>query len=307
MHEDRVRRTIEGTAEHLGAEDMRIVAKDQGAPEWVVQARVEAAIIRFLPDLEILYSPEYEEENRYYVERDRSRRTRLYLPGNRPDAILGAGSHGPDGVVLDLGDDLPPDEKDVATLLVRNALCSVDFRGAERMVRIGRLPAGFEDLPFVIPFNVHTVLIPRCERAQDVRLTLDHISDIQEQHGMEMPIYVIPILESALGVVNAFEIASAAPEVAALAFGARDFRRDIKATATGDGRESATARGQIILAARAAGIQPLDAVYPREEDEEGLRARAGEAAGLGFDGIGCVDPRQIEIVHEVFGVPGKEK
>jgi citrate lyase subunit beta/citryl-CoA lyase len=110
----------------------------------------------------------------------------------------------------------------------------------------------------------------------------------------------MPIVESALGVLHAYAIASAAPEVCAIAFGAEDFTRDVGAQRTREGRESFVARSMLVLAARAAGVQPIDTVYADVEDEEGLRASTVEAIALGFDGKGCIHPRQVAIIHDAF-------
>ncbi|HKJ92474.1 MAG TPA: citrate lyase acyl carrier protein, partial [Longimicrobiales bacterium] len=152
--------------------------------------------------------------------RTRLRRSRLYLPGNEPKFMLNAGLHKPDAVILDLEDSVHHDQKDAARLLVRNALQAVDFGPAELMVRINQLPPGLEDLDAVIPQQPHLVLIPKVERADQVRDVAEHIRHLQ---GAQAPdsnsnsnsnstgapsIWLMPILESALGIENAFDIAT---------------------------------------------------------------------------------------------------
>jgi citrate lyase subunit beta/citryl-CoA lyase len=184
--------------------------------------------------------------------------------------------------------------------MVRNALCMGDFGGSERMVRINQLPEGFEDLPYIVPFHPHSILIPRCERAVDVRLVVEQIEGIKEQIAVKEPTFIMPMIETALGVVNAYEIATASTEIAAVVFSADDLAGDIGARQTEKGLETFVGRSQVVLAARAAGIQVIDTLYADVANEEGLLESTKEAIGLGFDGKGCLSPTQIEIIHEAF-------
>lgn len=291
-----IRHQVSESAEVLGLREMAITVRDKGALDWVIQARLEAAARRMDPtgyNREIL--PPMLLQNNYPVARDRMRRTRLYLPGNQPDLIINAGLFGSDGIILDLEDSVAPNQKDAARLLVRNALRAVDFCGAERMVRINQLPLGLDDLPFILPHAVHTLLLPKVERAADVLAVVARIQELSDR-----PVFLMPILESALGVERAFEIASAHPWVVALAFGAEDFTRDIGAARTDSGNESFVARSKIVIAARAAGVQPIDTVYSDVQNEFGLIAATREAISLGFEGKGCIHPRQISIIHQAF-------
>jgi citrate lyase subunit beta/citryl-CoA lyase len=110
----------------------------------------------------------------------------------------------------------------------------------------------------------------------------------------------MPIIESAKGVINAFSIATASERNVALTIGLEDYTADLGVQRTKDGRESLFARQAVINAARAAGLQAIDTVHSDVSDPEGLRAAVLEARGLGFEGKGCIHPRQIPIVHEAF-------
>jgi citrate lyase subunit beta/citryl-CoA lyase len=232
--------------------------------------------------------------------RDRLRRSRLYLPGNQPKLMINAGLHHPDGVILDLEDSVHPDEKDAARLLVRNALRSIDFGGAERMVRINQLPLGFEDLKAVVPEGPDLILIPKVEVADQIREVDERIRGIRAQDGDGHAIWLMPILESALGIENAFEIAGAAETVVALTIGLEDYTADLGVIKTQEGMESGFARMRLVNAAKAARIQAIDSVYGDVGDVEGLRDWARRSRGLGFEGMGCIHPRQIEPIHEAF-------
>ena len=278
---------------------------DTGALEFTIAARIEAAIKQAInTDKEFLQ--EMLEENKYRTNKDDFRFSRLYLPGNSPKMMLNAGVHKPNGIILDLEDSVAPAKKHEARFLVRNALRRVDFYGAERMVRINQLPAGLEDIKFVVPHYVNLLLIPKCETAEQIKQVDAEIEKQRKIHGFDYPIYYMPILESALGVENAFEIARASENVVALAIGLEDFTADLGVKRTKEGKESLYARMRMINACKAAGIQPIDSVFSDVGDEEGLRATVKESKMLGFEGIGCIHPRQIMPIHESFA-PDKDE
>ncbi len=276
-----------------------LTIEDAGALDFVIAARIEAAL-KQVTKTDRQFLPDMLPQNQYHTEKDRFRRSRLYLPGNSPKLMLNAGIHQPDGIILDLEDSVAPPKKDEARLLVRNALRQVDFYGAERMVRINQLPRGLDDLAFVIPHNVNLILIPKVESAEQVRQVDEKIAEIAEHHRLEHPVWLMPIIESALGVVNACPIAAAGPNVVALAIGLEDYTADIGAARTSAGRESFFARSQLVNAARAAGVQPIDSVFSDVSDMDALRRVVGESKMLGFDGMGCIHPRQIAPIHQAF-------
>jgi len=228
------------------------------------------------------------------------RRSRLYIPGNEPKYFINAGLHAPDGVILDLEDSVHPDEKDAARLLVRNALCAVDFNGAERMVRINQAPLGHADLEAIVPQRPDMILIPKVESAQQVQEIDAGISSILGSATDERPIWLMPILESALGIEHALEIAGSCERVAALTLGLEDYAADLGVPKSAEGDESLYARTRVVNAARAAGVQPIDSVFGQVDDLEGLRRWCERSRRLGFVGMGCVHPRQIRVIHDGY-------
>ncbi len=278
---------------------------DRGALPFVLAARIEAAVKQCL-ESEGEYWLEMIPENQSLTTKDRTRRSRLYLPGNTPKLMLNAGIHKPDGIILDLEDSVAQDKKVEARLVVRNALRQVDFYGAERMVRINQLPLGLEDLSYIVPHHVNLILIPKCESADQIQTVDKKISEILVKAEMDHTIYLMPILESALGIIKAYEIASATDNVAALAIGLEDYTADLGAPRTKEGRESFFARNQVVNAARATGIQAIDSVFSDVADMEALRQVVLESKSLGFDGMGCIHPRQIKVIHEAFA-PSEEE
>ena len=289
-----------------GIDHASVEVEDQGALPFTVMARLETAVKRLNPSETREFLPEMRTECLYGTERGRMRRSRLYLPGNETRFMINAGLHKPDGVILDLEDSVHPSEKDAARILVRNALRQIDFFGSERMVRINQGDLAFSDLECVVPHNVHVILIPKCESGDEVRAVDERIQAIRKDRGVEKEIYLMPIVESGLGAVKAYEIAAASPNNVALTIGLEDYTADIGTARTPEGRESFWARSAVVNAARAAGLQPIDTVFSDVRDMEGLRLSVLEAKSLGFDGKGCIHPRQIRVIHEAFLPTGAE-
>jgi citrate lyase subunit beta / citryl-CoA lyase len=283
----------------LGVKHARVAIHDEGALPLTIAARIEAAAHRAgialgkrsLPEPLPLPAPS---------EKNRLRRTRLYLPGSEPKYYINASLHAPDAVILDLEDSVHRQEKDAARILVRNTLRTVDFGSCERMVRINQLPLGLEDLAEVVGECPDLILIPKVEEPEQVREVDRMIAEIKQRNGTTRAIWVMPILESALGIENAFAVAMASENVAALTIGLEDYTADLGVRKTAEGRESEYARSRLVNAARAAGVQPIDSVFSDVSDLDGLRRWAEQSRASGFEGMGCIHPGQIRVVHEAF-------
>ncbi len=289
----------------LGVEHAHIDIVDEGALPFVIAARIEAAVRRAglgegrsaLPEAIALPAPSA---------RDRLRRSRLYLPGNEPKYFINAGLHAPDAVILDLEDSVHFAEKDTARLLVRNTLRAVDFGAAERMVRINQLPLGLADLEEIVPQSPDLILVPKVETPEQVSDVVRAIESIAKQANVTRPIWLMPILESALGIENAFAIAKASDRIAAITIGLEDYTADLGVAKTPAGTESLYARQRVANAAHAAHVQAIDSVYGDVADNDGL-LRWGEASrAMGFEGMGCLHPIQIEIIHRAFAPTASE-
>lgn len=276
-----------------------VAINDSGALPFVITARIEAAVKQLI-DTELEYLPVLKKSASTETTRDRFRFARLYLPGNSPGLMINAGLHSADGIILDLEDSVAPVKKDEARILVRNALRQLDFFGAERMVRINQGDRGIEDLNSVIPHNVNLVLIPKCEGAGYIDRVNSEIRLIKEKHGIINQVFLMPIIESALGVENAFEIARSSENVVGLAIGLEDYTADLGVPRTMEGAESLYARTRIIVAAKAAGIQAIDSVFSDVADMEGLRKTVSISKSLGFEGMGCIHPRQISVIRQGY-------
>lgn len=312
MYGDASRQLVRETLAKLDLPNAQVEMEDAGALPWVQMARLEAAARRLHPRgvLDVASVPEclppWQPGTQGETQRDRFRRSRLYLPGNESKFMLNAGLHEPDAVILDLEDSVAPPVKDEARLLIRNALRSIDFRGSERMVRINQGERGLIDLDFIVPHNLHVVLIPKVEDAEQVRQVDARITAILEKHNIQRTVYLMPIVESALGAIKAYEIAVASKNLCGLTIGLEDYTADLGTQRTNEGRESFWARCQVVNAARAAGVQPIDTVFSDVSDMEGLKASVLEAKSLGFEGKGCIHPRQIRPIHEAFAPAAAE-
>ena len=291
--------------EFFRIDNVKLTLKDSGALPFTISARLEAAV-RQISDTGKEFIPDMIDENKYPSVRDRFRFSRLYLPGNNPKMMLNAGVHNPDGIILDLEDSVAPAKKMEARLLVRNALRQVNFYGSERMVRINQLPDGLDDLKYIIPNNVHVVLIPKCENVSQIKQVETEISILEKKHEIRQEVFLMPIIETALGVEKAFEIASASETIVALAIGLEDLTADLGVIRTNEATETLYARTRLVNACKASGIQAIDSVFADVGDMEGLRQNVKISRSLGFEGMGCIHPRQISIIHDCF-VPSKEE
>ena len=299
LYGESIKRLANDILDVFGIKNARLSIEDTGALEIIIAARIEAAIKKIVAtDLEYLL-PMYE-DNKNATDKDQFRFSRLYLPGNSPKLMLNAGIHHPNGVILDLEDSVAPDKKFEARFIVRNALRSMNFYGAERMVRINQIPEGLDDLRYLVPNHVNLILIPKTEESDDIIRVNQVIDILKKENGIEQKIWLMPIIESAKGVINAYEIATAAYNVASIAIGLEDYTADLGTKRTNKGDESFFARSMIVTAAKAAGIQPIDSVFSDVADMEALAKNVQASKGLGFEGMGCIHPRQIAVIHENF-------
>jgi len=233
---------------------------------------------------------------------DRLRRTMMFVPGNNPGMMQDAFIYGPDSIMLDLEDSVTLAEKDTARLLVYNALRTVDYGNIEMVVRINPLstPYGHKDVEAVVKAGVDVVRMPKTETADEVREVEAAIEKVETELGCVGRTKIMAAIESALGVVNAYAIATASKRMMGIALGAEDYCANLKTQRTPEGTELLLARQTIVVAARAAGIDCIDTVFSNLNDMDAFRREVETIKKLGFDGKSIINPRQIEIVNEVF-------
>jgi len=296
---DSIRELIKDELKFFGIENANIIMVDKGALPFVIAARIEAAI-KMLIDTDKEYLLPIIDANKKASEKKQFRFSRLYLPGNTPSMMLNAGVHNPNGVILDLEDAVALEKKREARYIVRNALRSINFYGGERMVRINQGKLGLEDLYYVVSHNVNLLLLPKCESAEEIQNIDAEIEKIRKVKGFDYPIWYMPIIESAMGVEKAFEIATASPNVCSMAIGLEDFTADLGVSRTNEATESLYARTRMVNACKAAGIQPIDSVFSDVSDMEALAVNVKTSKSLGFEGMGCIHPRQIPVIMQNF-------
>ncbi len=279
--------------------DAIVRINDSGALPFVISARLEAAV-KNLTDTDLEFLPEMTDQNRYSTTPDRFRFSRLYIPGDTPSMMINAGLHSADGIILDLEDSVAPGKKEEARILVRNALRQIDFRGSERMVRINQGETGLKDLQYIIPHNVNLILLPKCETKDQIKRVENGIDEISKKLKIKRTVFLMPIIESAYGIENSFEIARSSENIVALAIGLEDFTASIGVPRTDEGNESFFARARLVNAAKAAGIQPIDSVFSNVDDMDALKRNVMASKALGFEGMGCIHPRQVAVINQGY-------
>ena len=231
------------------------------------------------------------------------RRSMLFLPGNTPNIIVNGEILGADSVILDLEDAVAPSEKDSARILVRNAIKMMGFGKCEVIVRINGLDSAYwqQDLKCVIPACPQIIMLPKTACAEDVRTVDAYLSQLEEKHGMEEgSVGLMPLIETAMGVENAFLIASASKRVKGIFLGGEDLTADLRCKRTREGREILYARTRLVCAACAAGVEVYDTPFTDVNDDEGLYQDAQYAKALGFTGKASISPRHVKAINEVF-------
>ena len=231
------------------------------------------------------------------------RRSMLFLPGNNPNMLINGNCLGADAIIFDLEDAVSPAEKDAARILVRNTLRYMDFTGCETIVRINSIDTPYwqKDLDTIIPWKPDMILLPKTASAADAQAADAYMTELEQKLGMEPnTVALMPLIETALGVENAFAIATSTKRVRALFLGAEDLTADLQCKRTKEGKEIFYARTRLVMAARAAGVEVYDTPFTDVNDDIGIREDAIFAKGLGFSGKASISPRHVEVINEVF-------
>ena len=241
--------------------------------------------------------------------RDRLRRSLLYVPGNMPSMLQNIPVFQSDSVLVDLEDAVPLAEKDAARRLVRRFLESWPRRNKEILVRINALDTGLaqDDLREVLAAVPDGIRLPKADTPEIVERLDTMLTEFEEEMGLEIGRFtILPSIESATGIVNCFEIAGSSRRLIGLAFGAEDYTATMEVQRTKTGEELESARARIVCAAKAAGVQAIDSIFADVNDVEGLRRETELVKSLGYTGKSLVNPRQIDVVHQVFAPKAEE-
>jgi citrate lyase subunit beta/citryl-CoA lyase len=240
---------------------------------------------------------------------ERLRRTMMFVPGNNPGMLKDACLYGADSLMFDLEDAVAISEKDAARFLVYNAIKTIDYGNTEIVVRINALdnPFGRADIEAVVRAGVDVIRLPKTETKEDILAVEAIIEEVERKIGREVgSTKMMAAVEGAIGVINAYSIASSSKRLIGIALGAEDYVTNLKTKRYADGMELMGARSQIIIAARAAGIYALDTVYSNVDDMEGFENEVRLIKELGFDGKSVINPKQIKPVHDIYSPTAQE-
>lgn len=233
----------------------------------------------------------------------RLRRTMMFLNAQKPGLIKDPYIYKPDSIMLDLEDAVAEKEKDAARFSLYHALQEIDYHGVERVVRINGLDSPYwkEDICCAVAGGCDAIRIPKTESAQDVKAVETEVENAEKEFGIpEGRTLIMAALESARGIMKALDICEASERLFGIALSGGDYTKDLQTHITGTGVELMGARQNMVIAARAAGVQCFDTVYTDLDDMDGFKKDVETIHLMGFDGKSIINPRQIEVVHEIF-------
>lgn len=236
------------------------------------------------------------------------KRTMLFIPGNNPSMLMNSVVFGSDCVIFDLEDAVSEKQKDAARILVRNALKTLNFENIEVFVRINDISTKYwkHDLEEVMKGKMNSILLPKTESPESVQEAQKYIEELEKQYNIEKQITIMPLLETALGIENAFQIAKSSERIEGLFLGAEDLTADLGAKRTKEGKEILYSRSRVVTAAKAANILAIDTPFTDVDDDEGLVNDTIFAKEIGFDGKASISPRHVDIINNIF-MPSKEE
>lgn len=242
-------------------------------------------------------------------EKFRLRRTMMFMNAQKPGLLKDAYIYGSDSIILDLEDAVAENQKDAARFSLYHAMQTIDYGNTEVIVRINGLdtPHWREDIRCVVASGADGIRIAKCESADDVHQVEAATLAAEREFGLEEGrTLLMAALESPQGILNAYEIVTASDRLFGCAISGGDFRKSMHVRIEKGGIEMLTARGMMLLAARAAGVQCFDTMFPNIDDMEAFREEVVQNRQMGFDGKSIVSPRQIRLVHEIFAPTAKE-
>lgn len=237
------------------------------------------------------------------------RRSMLYVPGNMPGMLQNIPAFPCDVCIIDLEDAVPRAEKDAARLLARRFMEGYSQRNKEIFVRINGLDTPYfrDDLAQILPAMPDGVRLPKAEEPSLVRRLDDLLTEFEEYLGFEIGRFkIIASVESAQGILNVNDTARASDRLIALGFSAEDYTANLQIDRPKTGEHLLVPRQLLLMACRAAGIQAIDTVWADTLDQEGFRRECEHIKVLGFDGKSLVNPRQIEVLHQVLAPQAEE-
>lgn len=237
------------------------------------------------------------------------KRSMLFIPGNTPNLLINGNCLGADMVIFDLEDAVSPDEKDSARVLVRNTLKYLNFKTLGTIVRINSVDTDYwkKDLDEIMPYAPDMIMLPKTGCPADVLAADAYMTGLEEKLGMKKnSVRLMLLMETAMGVENAYASASASDRVGAIFLGAEDLTADLRCKRTKESREIEYARQRMVVAARAANVDVYDTPFTDVNDDEGIRIDAETAKAMGFTGKASISPRHVDAINEVFSPSEKD-
>ena len=236
-------------------------------------------------------------------------RSLLFVPGNREDMLAKVGNLPADALIPDMEDSVPEGEKKHARELVHKTVKGLAQKGQAVIPRINALSTGLakEDLAAVVSPQVYGVTVGKVESPWDIREVCSILDDLERQAGLPLGhTRLIPWLESASGIVHAYQIARASSRIVGVTFGAEDFTNDMAIQRSDEGAEVAYPRAVVAVAARAAGVLAFDTPQVNFRDVEGLKRQAQSGLSLGFKGKFAIHPGQLDTINTMFSPSPEE-
>lgn len=237
------------------------------------------------------------------------KRSMLFIPGNTPNLLINGNCLGADMVIFDLEDAVSPDEKDSARVLVRNTLKYLNFKTLGTIVRINSVDTDYwkKDLDEIMPYTPDMIMLPKTGCPADVLAADAYMTELEEKLGLaKNTVKLMLLMETAMGVENAYASASASERVGAIFLGAEDLTADLRCKRTKESREIEYARQRMVVAGRAANVDVYDTPFTDVNDDEGIRKDAAVAKAMGFTGKASISPRHVDAINEVFSPSAKD-
>ena len=236
-------------------------------------------------------------------------RSLLFVPGNQPNMLEKAASFSPDAFVPDMEDSVAWDDKSQARQVVTDHLEMLEKTGKRVIQRINSLDTGLceEDLAAIVGPHIYGVSVGKINTVQDVTVISEYIGELESSSGISQgSIKLVLWIETALGLLNAYEILSSDDRIIAAAFGAEDFTNDMGIKRNEDDREILFPRSQVAIAAKAAGVLALDTPFFGFRDPDSLKSNSELSKSIGFKGKFAIHPLQVAIINECFSPSGQE-
>jgi citrate lyase beta subunit len=238
-----------------------------------------------------------------------ARRSLLFMPGDSLRKIEKAAGWDVDTVIMDLEDGVAQNRKLQARATVAEALTTVLFAHRERLVRVNHLGTGLvaDEIAATVTGRPDGYIVPKAENPEDLRAVDRMLGAAESARGLPgRSLRLFIMIETALGIMNLRDLASATPRLEGLIFGAEDLAGDVGSVRTKAAWEVFYARSAVVTAAAAFGLQSFDMVYPDFQDNEGLAEESRFARQLGFTGKTCIHPNQTPVVNRAFSPTAAE-